>query len=148
MGGVFVADSEKIVAWCNEEEHIRLISMDLGCDLYSAFERYARAITHIESNLLSGGQEIARDDNLGYISSCPSNLGNGLRISVMMNLPCLAEHTGFKEVCNQLGLQLRLLPSGSCELTNSDRLGVSEVDAVNTVIEGCAKICVLEGNLE
>lgn len=145
--GVFASASEKIVVWCNEEEHMRLISMDLGSNMHAVFERYARAITHLESSLRSVGRDVSRDDQLGYISSCPSNLGSGLRVSVMMNLPHLSSHEGFGEVCRQLGLQLRM-SSSACELTNSDRLGVSEVEVVNTVIEGCSKLCGLEEKFE
>lgn len=141
--GVFAAESKQLVCWVNEEDHMRFISMGLGSDLRGTFSRYARAVTGVEATLRKMGHAYAYDEHLGYLSSCPSNLGTGLRVSVMMRLPRMAQRSGFHQVCDQLGLAVRISPE-LCELTNSDRLGVSEVEIVNTVIAGCQKLGLLE----
>ena len=58
--------------------------MQPGSDIREVFERLSRASTEIEKIA-----KFARDDHLGYITSCPSNLGTGLRASVHIKLPKL-----------------------------------------------------------
>eukprot|EP00927_Polykrikos_kofoidii_P012832 TRINITY_DN15567_c0_g1_i1.p1 TRINITY_DN15567_c0_g1~~TRINITY_DN15567_c0_g1_i1.p1 ORF type:complete len:964 (-),score=177.46 TRINITY_DN15567_c0_g1_i1:137-3028(-) len=147
--GIFVSKSRNLVTWCNEEEHARVIAMDLGANLRGAFSRYVRAVDLLEEGLKQDGREFARTDHLGYISSCPSNLGTGLRVSLIMNLPLLAGQSRFKDVCNTLGLVARVsAPQNPCEVTNKDRLGLSEVEIMNKMIEGCGKLIALERRFE
>lgn len=154
--GVFLADSRKLVAWLNEEDHMRIISMQIGDNLREAFLCFAKGLEEIESSLKSQGCAFAHDEHLGYISSCPSNLGTGLRASVVLRLPQLGGTRHIQSICRSLGLQARggLVPTsngeelGVWDVSNRERLGVSEVDLVNTVIAGCTKLVALEQALE
>jgi len=154
--GVFLADSRKLVAWLNEEDHMRIISMQLGDSLREAFLCFSKGLEGIESSLKSQGCAFAHNDHLGYISSCPSNLGTGLRASVMLRLPLLGATRHIQSICRSLGLQARggLVPTsngeelGVWDVSNRERLGVSEVDLVNTVIAGCTELVALEQALE
>jgi creatine kinase len=94
------------------------------------------------------------NDHLGYIHVCPSNLGTGLRASVMVKIPLLSARADFKTICEGLRLQARGgagVDSGSSggiwDISNADRLGTSEVDLVNLMIEGCAKLVKMEETL-
>ena len=60
--------------------------MQNGADLHAVFERLSRAATAIEKVA-----KFARDDHLGYITSCPTNLGTALRASVHIRLPKLSQ---------------------------------------------------------
>merc|ERR1711918_299426 len=105
------------------------------------------------------GYAFAHSPHLGYISSCPSNLGTGLRASVMLRIPLLAGHPRFQQVCRNLGLHGTPMEgspvsgsdgqeqSGIWDMANRTRLGTSEVD-LNTVINGCAKLVLMEKALE
>lgn len=68
----------------NEEDHIRIQAVLPGLDLVGAWKIADEADTQIESSV-----RYAFDGELGYITSCPSNLGTGLRASVMLHLPAL-----------------------------------------------------------
>ena len=70
----------------HEEDEIRIISKDRGADLHRTYERLSRAVTAIEEILT-----FAHTDHLGYISSCPTNIGTGLRALVRLNLPLLSK---------------------------------------------------------
>jgi len=71
--------------------------MEKGCDIGSVFDRLARACNHIEKTV-----KFAHDDHLGYITSCPTNLGTALRASVHIKLPKLGEKKEiFEEIANQ-----------------------------------------------
>ena len=69
----------------NEEDHLREQYICKGFELYKAYERLSAV-----DDGLSSVFDFAFDDRLGYITSCPSNLGTGMRASVMLFLPGLA----------------------------------------------------------
>jgi len=154
--GVFASGSRQVVAWINEEDHLRLISLQVGGDLREAFGRFARCVAQIEHGLRQDRYAFARSEHLGYITSCPSNLGTGLRVNVTLRLPLLSRQPRFQEFCGSLGLLARsgLVPIASadtlgvCDISNYETLGLSEVDIVNKVIEGCAKLVAMEQELE
>lgn len=97
--GIFHSDDKKFLVWVNEEDQLRIISMEQGGDIYSVFNRLARAVSALEKKL-----EFACSEKLGYLSSCPTNLGTAMRASVHMSLPKLSQRDGFKEMCEEMGL--------------------------------------------
>merc|ERR1712182_171309 len=94
-------------------------------------------------------------DHHGYILTCPSNLGTGLRAGAMVNLPLLSSRKDFKQMCSKMGLQARGVAGvdsasvgGTWDISNADRLGKSEVQLCNVMIEGTAKLIQWEQKLE
>ena len=63
--------------WVNEEDQLRITSMQQGADIGAVFTRLSKAASHIE-----GVAAFSHDESLGYITSCPTNLGTALRASV------------------------------------------------------------------
>jgi len=86
--GIFHNDNKTFLTWVNEEDQLRIISMQPGSDILSVFTRLSIAAAAIEKVA-----KFAHDDHLGYITSCPTNLGTALRASVHIKLPLL----GLKE---------------------------------------------------
>jgi protein-arginine kinase len=82
--GIFHNENKTFLVWVNEEDQLRIISMQPGSDIREVFERLSRGVNEIEKVA-----KFAHDDHLGYITSCPSNLGTGLRASVHIKLPKL-----------------------------------------------------------
>lgn len=82
--GVAFDDREAISLMVNEEDQLRLQSMRSGFDLDAAWE----AIDRID-DLLEARLEYAFSDELGYLTACPTNVGTGMRASVMLHLPAL-----------------------------------------------------------
>ncbi len=80
--GIFHNDDKTFLVWVNEEDQLRITSMQKGADIGQVFERLCRAASHIETVA-----KFAHDDHLGYITSCPTNLGTALRASVHIKLP-------------------------------------------------------------
>merc|ERR1712132_22803 len=94
-------------------------------------------------------------EHLGWILTCPSNLGTGLRAGCMMKVPLFSARKDFKEVCGKMGLQTRgtagvdsASTGGTWDISNADRLGKSEVQLVNIFIEGAAQCVRWEMMLE
>ena len=82
--GIFHNNDKTFLVWVNEEDQLRIISMQNGADLKAVFERLSRACAHIEKVV-----KFSHSDHLGYITSCPTNLGTALRASVHIHLPFL-----------------------------------------------------------
>jgi arginine kinase len=82
--GIFHNEEKTFLVWMNEEDQLRIISMQQGADLGAVFTRLAKGVTQIESMV-----KFAHDEHLGYITSCPTNLGTALRASVHIHLPKL-----------------------------------------------------------
>ena len=92
--GIFHNKEKTFLVWINEEDQLRIISMQKGADLLAVFSRLSIAAGEIEKVA-----KFAHDDHLGYITSCPTNLGTALRASVHINLPKLMKN---KEVFNKI----------------------------------------------
>ncbi|MHB1156789.1 MAG: protein arginine kinase [Phycisphaerales bacterium] len=82
--GLAVSDDESVAVMVNEEDHIRLQVMYSGMRLGDAY-RAANAM----DDALEKQLDFAFSDKLGYLTACPTNVGTGIRVSVMMHLPAL-----------------------------------------------------------
>lgn len=153
--GIFHNVEKTFLVWVNEEDHIRCISMQNGGNVKEVFARWARAINSIEESLKANGFGYAYNDHLGYITTCPSNVGTGLRASVMLKLPKLYKKMGvhdLEELCDSMGLQARGSkgehsppgPNGEFDISNKGRIGASEVALVQRMIDGVDKLIAME----
>jgi len=83
--GIFHNNDKTFLTWINEEDQLRIISMQPGADIGAVFKRLSEAAALIEQKV-----KFAHDEHLGYITSCPTNLGTALRASVHIKLPKLS----------------------------------------------------------
>ncbi|MEZ5976655.1 MAG: ATP--guanido phosphotransferase [Planctomycetota bacterium] len=81
---VVFAETETTSAMVNEEDHLRLQGLAGGFDLGRAFDRVRDLDVALENEL-----ELACSSKLGYLTACPTNVGTGMRASVMLHLPAL-----------------------------------------------------------
>ena len=86
---------------------MRIISMEQGDNIKRIFTRFAKATTVIQEVLKREGYDFMHNEHLGFILTCPSNLGTGLRAGAMIKIPLLSARKDFKEICGILGLQAR-----------------------------------------
>jgi creatine kinase len=145
--GIFHNKDKTFLVWVNEEDHMRCIAMQNGGNVKDVFQRWASAINHIEKTLGAQGYHYAHDEHLGYITTCPSNVGTGLRASVMLKLPKLYKKLGvhkLEDLADSMGLQARggrgehspPGPNGEFDISNKGRIGLSEVELVQLMIDG------------
>lgn len=153
--GIFHNKDKTFLVWINEEDHMRCISMQNGGNVKEVFTRWANAINEVEKSLNQAGYKYAYNDHLGYITTCPSNVGTGLRASVMLKLPKLYKKLGvvkLEELADSMGLQARggrgehspPGPNGEFDISNKGRIGASEVELVQRMIDGCDKLIDME----
>merc|ERR1712002_1001157 len=108
--GIFHNASKTFLTWVNEEDQLRIISMQKGGDVKAVFERLSRAINAVQESVLKeSGKDFCLDKKYGYIHSCPTNLGTGMRASVHIDLPGWTKHSidKLKARCEELHLQPR-----------------------------------------
>lgn len=153
--GIFHNKEKTFLVWVNEEDHIRCISMQMGGNVKEVFARWARAVNAIEGSLKNSNFGYSHTEHHGYITTCPSNIGTGLRGSVMLKIPKLYKKHGVEkveEICDSMGLQARGSkgehsppgPQGEFDISNKGRIGASEVELVQRMIDGVQKLIEME----
>ncbi len=161
--GIFHNETQTALAWVNEEDHCRIISMELGGDIPSVFTRFCDLSNALKASAEANNTKLMWNETLGFLGTCPSNLGTGLRASVMVCLPEFnklmegdnhADKELLETVCSAFDLQ----PRGSAgehsaavgakfDVSNKQRLGFSEVELVQKMIDGVTKVIDLEKKL-
>nr|ADK73590.1 arginine kinase [Conus anemone novaehollandiae] len=147
--GIFHTPDKKFLVWVNEEDHLRLISMQMGGDLKEVYLRLVKAIRTLEKKL-----SFAKRKGLGYLTFCPSNLGTTLRASVHIKIPKLAATPEFKEFCDKLNIQARGIHGehtesvgGVYDISNKRRLGLTEYEAIQEMRKGVEAVILKEKEL-
>jgi len=146
---VILDNSETISIMVNEEDHLRLQCLLPGLQLKEAWEVVNRVDDRLEESL-----EYAYDENLGYLTACPTNVGTGLRASVMLHLPCLVLVNRIKDVLSsvsKLGLTVRGMYGEGTEasgnfyqISNQVTLGQAEEDIIDALISVAGQISASE----
>merc|ERR1739846_112859 len=129
--GIFHNDAKTFLVWVNEEDQLRIISMQMGGDVKGVFERLCRGIKGVQDSVKKeSGKDFCLDAKYGYVHSCPTNLGTGMRASVHVDLPGWTKHgvPKLQARCEELHLQ----PRGT--------RGDSEVELVQKMIDGVNKL--------
>jgi protein arginine kinase len=144
MGSAVVINSAQTLSiMVNEEDHLRMQAITCGFDLPQTFQLIDRIDTMLESQL-----DFAFDEELGYLTACPTNVGTGMRASAMVHLPGLVLSEQINQVVNsvnKIGLAVRGLYGEGTEamgnlfqVSNQTTLGEKEdqiIDRLNKVIE-------------
>jgi len=137
--GIFHNDAKTFLVWVNEEDQLRIISMQKGSNIRQVFERLSVASAKIEEKA-----KFANDEHLGYITSCPTNLGTGMRASVHIKLPKLGKNQElFNSIADKYYVQIRgahgehtETDDGIFDISNKRRLGRNEVDLTQDMYNG------------
>jgi len=137
-GGVLVGPDERVSVMTNEEDHLRLQALIAGLGPEAAWAFVNQADTE-----LSGALDIAFDEAFGYLTACPTNVGTGLRASILIHLPGLVLVQSVEQVLrgiNQVGLTVRGFYGEGTEvvgslfqISNQVTLGKSEPEILETL---------------
>lgn len=133
-----LSGDNSISVMVNEEDHLRIQVIVPGFDLEKAYETVNQC-----DDFLNESFEYAFDERLGYLTTCMTNLGTGLRASVMMHLPALEAAGALNSIRNtvsKLGLTIRgTYGEGSnaygsvYQISNQITLGISEEQAIENL---------------
>jgi len=146
---VIVGEHEVVSAMVNEEDHLRLQSIRSGLQPLDAWRLVSRIDAEVERNL-----QYAYSKDWGYLTSCPTNVGTGVRASVLLHLVGLARLGEAAQVLSgisKLGLSVRgfygersAALGGFFQVSNQTTLGQSEEDIAYTVERISSRIVKLE----
>ena len=139
--GILLSEDDSISVMINEEDHLRIQAMSFGSDLLTAFEK-----ANLIDDLIEKHLDYAYDKNLGYLTSCPTNVGTGLRASYMLHVPALEASGQLRiilDAIGKFGITFRGIygessePIGSVfQMSNQITLGQNEkeiIDNLNSV---------------
>merc|ERR1712232_190998 len=154
--GIYHNEAKSALVWVNEEDHLRIISMEKGNNIRAVFDRFGGLVKAVETACKEVGRGLETSDEYGNILSCPSNCGTGLRASMMIKIPLASKEPEFKKWCADRKLQARgsggfasaAKDDGIRDVSNVDRMGKDEVQLVNEMIKGVTALIEWEKELE
>ncbi len=135
---ILISEDETVTVMIGEEDHLRIQVIYSGLNPKKAYETAGKI-----DDVLCDVLDIAFDDNLGFLTECPTNLGTGLRVSVMMHLPLLeakGEMPYITQSVSKLGYTVRgMYGEGTkaqmamYQISNQVTLGITEEDAIKNI---------------
>lgn len=145
--GIYHNDNKTFLVWCNEEDHLRIISMQMGGDLGQVYKRLVTAVNEIEKRV-----PFSHHDRLGFLTFCPTNLGTTIRASVHIKVPKLAKDMAkLESIADKYNLQVRgtrgehsEAEGGIYDISNKRRMGLTEYQAVKEMYDGIAELIKME----
>lgn len=145
VSALILDSKEKVAVMINEEDHIRMQCILPGFQLNQAWEKLNHVDDLVEANI-----EYAFHEQLGYLTCCPTNVGTGMRSSVMMHLPALTVNKQMNAILHtiaKIGLTARGIygegseAAGSIyQISNQITLGPSEEELINNLTITCRQI--------
>ena len=142
---VLIRNDDAVSIMINEEDHLRIQGMTPGLNLKEALK-----LANDVDDLLEQNMDVAFNEHMGYLTSCPTNLGTGLRASVMVHLPGLVATKQINQIINaapQLGLAVRGLYGEGTEakgnifqISNQLTLGFREDEIIENLTSATKEI--------
>ena len=138
IGSILINDDENICIMINEEDHLRIQVFSSGLNIENTLNLAKELDEKIGSYL-----NYAMNKNYGYLTSCPTNVGTGLRVSVMLHLPALRKTKNIENVLNAIanfGVNIRGIygensksSSDMFQISNKQTLGLTEEDIAKNI---------------
>lgn len=142
-GAIVVNDDNSLVAMINEEDHLRIQSFNAGFNIKECYKRLCDFTNKLEEKI-----DFARNDKYGYLTACPTNVGAGMRVSIMLHLPALSATGMLSKILEQvsgIGISVRGMYGENSsaygniyQISNQKTLGVKDeeiIDRVNIVVK-------------
>ena len=138
--GVAIGSMENVSIMVNEEDHLRIQVMLSGLSLHDVWERINKLDDQLEEHL-----PYAYSPQLGYLTACPTNVGTGIRVGVMLHLPALVQTKQIDKVfraLQKINLAVRgLYGEGTqafgdfYQISNQQTLGKSELELIRILTD-------------
>jgi len=146
--GCYISADKQFIIWVGEEDHLRIMCMKQGSILNEVFDRLKTAIDVVEA-LIPGGCAVS--PTFGVVTSCPTNIGTGMRASVHLKLPKLTadgKDDKVVAIAKPLGLSIRGLggehtaigADGTVDISPSARFCISEAEIITALYQGVAQL--------
>lgn len=137
-GAIVSNNDNTIVAMINEEDHLRIQVFESGLNIENCYNKLVNFTNKLEENL-----DFASNDDYGYLTACPTNVGSGMRVSVMVHLPALARLgylSKILEEASSIGVAVRGLYGENTtgygnmfQISNQKNFGESEETTISKI---------------
>lgn len=138
FGAIITNKDNSLVCMVNEEDHLRIQAFEAGFAIDSCYEKLVEFTNDLGSKV-----EFMKSDKYGYLTSCPTNVGSGMRVSLMLHLPAL-KNTGtlsnILEQVNNIGFSVRGIYGENSEaignmyqISNRKTLGMSDKEIIDNL---------------
>ncbi|MEG2310373.1 MAG: ATP--guanido phosphotransferase [Clostridia bacterium] len=137
-GAIVTNEDNTIVTMVNEEDHLRIQAFESGMNLESCYKKISEFTNDLNKKI-----KFAINDKYGYITACPTNIGSGMRVSVLLHLPAIYKVGLISSLFNQItsiGISIRGLYGENTsaqgymyQLSNQKTLGISDVDIISNM---------------
>ena len=141
--GTYISEDRRVSIWCNEEDHLRVTVLMNTTMLNEPFNLLSATLKELET---VPGVEFKKSSEFGYVTSCPSNLGTGMRASVMCCLPKLTADASTDKasgIAKPFGLSVRgtggehtPVVGNMVDISPSARFGISEAEILGRLFKG------------
>jgi len=150
--GCYISSNRQFIIWVGKQDHLSIMWMKKGTNLGEVFDLLKSALEVVEG-LIEGG--FAKSPKFGFITSCPTNIGTGMRASVHMNFPKLTKDgtdSNIKVIAKQKGLSVRGLfgentpigAEGTVDISPGARFCTTEAQILTALYEGIQELKTAE----
>ena len=153
--GCFISNSKKFLIWIGEEDHLRIIAMDQVDNLEPVFLQLKELLDCVET---SAKLRFYQEPELGFVTSCPTNLGTAMRASAHLALPNLTlpyQADQLRTITRRLGVSVRGIggehtdagKDGTVDISPKARFCISEAKILLSLHNGITQLVKLEKEL-
>jgi len=147
--GIFINEDQSagvFIIWVGEEDQLRIMAMNKGSDVQAVWDLFYSGVEAVHKAVKELGDDFVFDPARGYLSSCPTNIGTGMRASVHVDLPAFATKDLCKAFVKEQGMMVDIRGTRG-EATNTDgctrydvsnkaRLGSDCVEQITCMVNG------------
>ncbi|MGA8163997.1 MAG: phosphagen kinase [Waddliaceae bacterium] len=135
--GAHISNDKKFMIWINEEDQLRIVYLENSANFEKIYNAFTDALNRLEENLT-----FAHDDKLGYLNSCPTNIGTAMRASVHLKLNAI-DPKKVESIAKKHQLSVRgthgehsNVLQGVYDVSNSRRLGSNIETLLSNLVKG------------
>jgi len=151
--GIFINDDTStgvFIVWVGEEDQTRIMAMNMGSDVQAVWNLFYKGLEAVHKGVKAQNQDFAFKKSHGYLSTCPTNLGTGMRASVHVDLPKFATKDALKAFVKEKGWKIDIrgtrgeaTDTSGCtvyDVSNTERLGSDCSAQIKTMVDGVAAL--------
>jgi creatine kinase/arginine kinase len=147
--GIFINENQEkgvFIVWVGEEDQLRIMAMAKGSDVQAVWDLFYSGVEAVHKGVKALGDDFVFDAARGYLSSCPTNIGTGMRASVHVDLPAFATKQAVKDyvkttphyvdIRGTRGEATNTEGVRRYDVSNKARLGSNCVEQITTMVNG------------
>jgi len=152
--GIFINDARDdvgtFIVWVGEEDHMRIMAMAKGSDCIAIWNLFYNGLQAVHEGVRAQGLDFAFSENLGYLATCVTNIGTGMRASVHVDLPNFKTKQSVKDYVKERGLQIDIRGTQGeskntdgitiYDVSNKARLGSDCFTQLQTMVDGVSEL--------